>query len=97
MPRHAYVYMLSNRTRGVLYVGITSDLVKRVWEHKEHLVRGFTQRYGIIRLVYFEATEDIASAIEREKHLKRWRRAWKIQLVEGFNPEWRDLYWELVA
>jgi putative endonuclease len=87
-----YVYILASRVGGTLYVGVTSDLVRRVYEHKEKLVKGFTRRYGVSRLVYFEQFGEIGAAIEREKQLKKWRRVWKIQLVEAKNPNWDDLY-----
>jgi putative endonuclease len=78
-----------------LYIGVTSDLVKRVYEHKNNLVGGFTKKYNVHKLVYYETTEDINSAITREKQLKRWKRSWKIELIEKKNPEWRDLYFAL--
>ncbi len=86
------VYILASKPRGTLYVGVTSDLIKRVREHRQGLVAGFTKRYGIHRLVYFEQTDSITSAIEREKQLKRFRRAWKLELIERSNPDWRDLW-----
>jgi putative endonuclease len=82
--------------RGVLYVGVTSNLIKRVWEHKNDFVRGFTKKYRIKRLVYYEQLGDPINAITREKSVKRWRREWKIALIESFNPEWRDLYEEII-
>jgi putative endonuclease len=87
-----FVYILSNRRDGTLYVGVTNDLVRRVYEHRDGLVRGFTRRYGVKRLVYFEIYDDPRSAIQREKNLKHWSRAWKIALIEKQNAEWRDLY-----
>ncbi len=84
-----FVYLVTNRPRGVLYVGITSDLVKRVWQHRTHqLKRSFTDRYNLERLVWVEQYRDVNVAIRREKLIKRWRREWKIQLVEKSNPEW---------
>ena len=80
----------------MLYIGVTSDLIKRVYEHKNDMVDGFTHKYHIHSLVYFEITEDINSAISREKQLKKWNRAWKIALIEKNNPEWRDLYYDLL-
>ncbi len=87
-----YVYILSSAKNGTLYIGITNDLKRRVWEHKHDLIKGFTQEYEIHNLVYYEQTEDIESAILREKQLKKWNRIWKIQLVNTKNPNWEDLY-----
>ena len=86
------VYILANKRNGTLYVGVTSDLMRRIWEHKNGLIEGFTRRYGVHILVYAERHETMLAAIQREKQLKRWRRAWKIELIERSNPEWRDLY-----
>jgi len=91
-----YVYILASRKNGTLYIGVTSDLIKRIYEHKNDLVDGFTKQYRVHNLVYFETTESIESAIAREKKLKKWNREWKIRLIEKNNPEWRDLYAELV-
>lgn len=91
-----YVYILASKKNGVLYIGVTGDLIKRVWEHKNNLVQGFTKRYFVHRLVYFEATTDIESAILRETQLKKWNRAWKIELLEKENPNWEDLYGTIV-
>jgi putative endonuclease len=91
MSRRYFVYILSNTRRGVLYVGVTNDLSRRVFEHKSKLVPGFTRKYGVVVLVYFEEYASIVEARAREAILKRWRRAWKIALVETLNPEWRDL------
>jgi putative endonuclease len=90
-----YVYILASRRDGAIYVGITSDLVKRVYEHRGKFVPGFTSRYNITRLVWFEVHDDPIAAITREKELKKWRRAWKIELIEKDNPEWRDMYEEI--
>jgi putative endonuclease len=90
------VYILTSRRNGTLYVGVTGNLVKRVHEHKHDLADGFTKKYGVHRLVYFELADDMPSAIAREKQLKKWNRAWKIALIERVNPEWRDLYDEIV-
>ena len=87
-----YVYVMSNRPNGTLYVGVTADVLRRVYEHRVGAVAGFTQRYGLTRLVYFERHEDIVSAIQREKAIKGWGRAWKIRLIQRLNPEWEDLY-----
>jgi putative endonuclease len=86
-----YVYILATRKGGPIYVGVTNDLHRRVFEHKTHAIKGFTARYNIDRLVYFEVFESIEAAIAREKKLKRWRREWKVALIERENPEWRDL------
>jgi len=91
-----YVYILASNKNGTLYVGVTSNLVKRIYEHKNEFVEGFTKQYSVHNLVYFEITESIESAIAREKQLKKWNRAWKIRLIEKTNPEWRDLYMELI-
>ena len=91
------VYILSNHRRGTLYIGVTSSLVKRVWEHKQGLVDGFTKKYQIHTLVYFEMADDMPTAIAREKQLKKWRRMWKIELIEKQNNEWRDLYADLIG
>jgi len=94
--RQPCVYLLASRRNGTLYVGVTSDVVRRVWEHKQHLVEGFTKRYGVYRLVWYEPHESMESAIRREKAIKEWKRRWKVELIEKHNPEWRDLYSELV-
>jgi len=91
-----YVYILASKKDGTLYIGVTSDLVKRIYEHKNDLVEGFTKKYTIHDLVYLEATESVESAIVREKQLKKWNRAWKIRLIEKTNPGWRDLYPDLI-
>lgn len=88
----AWVYILASKRNGTLYVGVTSNLVKRVWEHKSDAVPGFTSKYGVKQLVYFEGHESIEEAILREKRIKEWKRAWKLELVERRNPDWRDLY-----
>jgi len=92
-----FVYMLASRRNGTLYTGTTSDIVRRVYEHKQGVVAGFTKRYGVKTLVYFEAYDDPERAIQREKTLKRWRRSWKIALIEQQNPEWQDLYDEIAG
>ena len=92
MNRQPAVYILASRRNGTLYVGVTSDLVKRIWEHKNNITEGFTKRYGIHQLVWYEMHETMESAIRREKRVKGWKRAWKLELIESFNPEWRDLY-----
>ena len=87
-----YVYILASRRNGTLYTGVTSDLVKSAHEHRSGLVDGFTKTYGVHTLVYYETVDDIESALVREKQIKRWKRAWKVELIEGANPDWRDLY-----
>ena len=88
-----YVYMMTNQYRNVLYTGVTNDLVRRVYEHRNHLIKdSFTARYHVTKLVYFEATEDVRSALEREKQIKSWKRARKDALVESQNPTWEDQY-----
>ena len=88
--------MLANQKRGTLYVGVTSDLVKRVYEHKNGFVDGFTKKYGVSQLVYYELAKDSVTAITREKHIKKWNRVWKLKLIEEHNPEWADLYESLL-
>ena len=90
-----YVYIMASKKHGVLYVGMTSDIKRRVYEHKNGLTEGFTEKYLVHRLVYFETTPDVNAAIAREKQLKRWKRQWKIELIEKENPEWQDLYDDL--
>jgi len=98
MREHRYfVYMLASRPQGTLYVGVTNDLARRVTEHKEGLVEGFTKRYGVDKLVWFEEFGEIQEAIAKEKRLKRWRRDWKRSLIEADNPHWVDLYPALVG
>ncbi|SEJ86427.1 putative endonuclease [Deinococcus reticulitermitis] len=92
MVRSYWVYILTNRRNGTLYIGVTNNLARRVWEHRQKVVPGFTQKYNLTRLVYFEETTDVRSAIAREKQLKGWLRAKKVALIEGMNPQWRDLY-----
>jgi putative endonuclease len=91
MSRRYFVYILANTRRGVLYVGVSNDLTRRVFDHKSKLVPGFTRKYGVVLLVYFEEYASIVEARAREASLKRWRRAWKITLIGTLNPEWRDL------
>jgi len=90
------VYLLASQRNGTLYIGVTSDLIKRVWEHKQDSVEGFTKKYGVHDLVWYEQHEDMPTAIAREKTLKEWKRAWKLELIEKMNPEWKDLYEDLV-
>ena len=95
-PRQYYVYILASKRNGTLYTGVTSDLIKRVYEHKNNLVEGFTQKYNVHNLVYYEVTESIESAIRKEKQLKTWKREWKIRLIKKGNPEWKDLYQDIL-
>ena len=95
MPR-GWVYILASRPRGTLYLGVTNNLVRRTWEHREHLLPGFTSKYGCTRLVWFEAHEDMRVAIQREKTMKHWSRRWKIDLIIASNPDWHDL-WDEIA
>jgi putative endonuclease len=94
--RHYYVYILASRPGGALYVGVTNDLVRRVYEHKNHLVPGHTKRYGIDQLVHFEQYDDVQLALQREKNMKHWPRVYKTRLIAESNPSWRDLYDEIV-
>ncbi|KAF0191125.1 MAG: putative endonuclease [Gammaproteobacteria bacterium] len=96
MERQPCVYLLASKPNGTLYAGVTSHLVKRVWEHKNHAVEGFTRRYRVSTLVWYEVHETMDAAIRREKAIKNWRRAWKIDVIEKMNPQWRDLYYELL-
>ncbi len=88
--------MLANQRNGTLYVGVTSDLPKRIWEHKTKAVDGFTRKYGVDKLVWYELHETMVSAIQREKAIKFWERHWKLKTIEAMNPDWRDLYEELI-
>jgi putative endonuclease len=96
MAKQPCVYLMASRRNGTLYVGVTSDLMKRVWEHKNNIVEGFTKRYGIHVLVWYELHPTMESAIQREKALKEWKRAWKLVLIEKVNPQWQDLYSNLL-
>lgn len=91
-----YVYLLASKRNGTLYIGVTADLIKRVWQHKNNVVEGFTKRYGVHLLVWFEEHERMASALSREKAMKEWKRQWKLKLIETTNPEWIDLYGNLL-
>jgi len=94
--KEAWVYIMTNRPNGTLYTGVTSDLAKRVWEHREEISDGFTKRYGPKRLVFAERYEDIRTAIQREWNMKHWPRSWKVRLILAANPNWNDLYDRLV-
>lgn len=97
MERGGYVYILASKRNGTLYIGVTNDIARRVYEHRSGLLPGFTRTYGVHRLVWYERYEDIRDAIAREKAMKKWRRAWKLRAIEALNPEWRDLAEELNA
>jgi putative endonuclease len=88
---------MASQRNGTLYVGVTSDLVKRIWEHRQDAVKGFTQRYQVHDLVWYEQHETAESAISREKRIKKWKRSWKIELIQAMNPDWRDLYEDVVG
>lgn len=90
--KHGFVYIMSNKQDGVLYIGVTSDIVKRVYEHKNGFADGFTKQYNLKNLVYYEVYDDIEEAIKREKQLKNWHRDWKVELINKQNPTWEDLY-----
>ena len=96
MDKQPAVYILASKRNGTLYTGVTSKLVKRVWEHKNNMVEGFTKRYSVHKLVWYELHENMESAILREKRIKEWKRAWKLQLIESDNPDWQDLYHNIV-
>ena len=93
MTKQPAIYILASKRNGTLYIGVTSNLQKRAWEHKNDLVEGFTKQYKVHRLVYYELHADMVSAITREKQMKKWNRAWKLELIEEQNPDWKDL-WE---
>jgi len=95
MTQNSYVYILASRRNGTLYIGVTSDLVKRVWEHKNKFIDGFTKEHGVDKLVYYCIFLDIKEAIKREKEIKKWNRSWKLRIIEEINPEWKDLYDDL--
>ena len=94
--KQGYVYILASKRNGTLYVGVTSDLTKRISEHKHNLIEGFTRKYNVHELVFYEVHDDIEAAILREKQIKKWNRRWKLRLIEEMNPEWRDMYQEIV-
>ena len=96
MEKGGFVYIMASRRNGTLYLGVTSDLPKRTWEHREGIVEGFTKRYGCKMLVWYEQHDDIEEAILRERRMKEWKRAWKLRVVEEMNPDWDDLF-ELVC
>ncbi|MCF7888017.1 MAG: GIY-YIG nuclease family protein [Candidatus Omnitrophica bacterium] len=96
MEKNYCVYVLASRKNGTLYIGVTSNLIKRVWEHKNKIREGFTAKYNVNKLVYYEQYSDPENAIKREKRLKRYKREWKIKLIEKSNPEWQDMYNQLI-
>ena len=96
MEKQPAVYILASRYNGTLYIGVTSNLIQRIWQHKNDLVEGFTKKYAVHSLVYYELHEQMLAAIEREKQLKKWNRQWKISLIEKGNPTWKDLWTDLV-
>jgi putative endonuclease len=96
MGRDYFVYIVASRKRGTVYTGVTNDLVRRTYEHREGLVDGFTKRHGCKHLVWYEIHGEIEAAILREKQIKAWRRVWKDELIEAMNPDWRDLWWDII-
>ena len=96
MERQPCVYLLASKQNGTLYTGVTSSLLKRVWEHKNNVVEGFSKKYGVHILVWYELHDTMETAIQREKHIKNWKRAWKIKMIEKKNPLWRDLYQDIL-
>ena len=95
VAKQYYVYILASKIGGTLYIGVTNDLIRRVHEHREKLVEGFTKQYNVTKLVFFEVHSDVKAAITREKQMKKWNRAWKVRLIEESNPNWDDLYSEI--
>lgn len=96
VERHYYVYILASQRNGTLYIGFTNNLIRRIQEHREKEIQGFTRQYGVDKLVYYECYGRIPPALYREKQLKHWNRAWKMKLIEGENPQWKDLFDELI-
>ena len=96
MPKQPAVYILASKRNGTLYIGVTSDLIKRAWEHKNDQVDGFSKKYAVHHLVYYELHENMVSAITREKQIKKWNRAWKLELIEKENSDWKDLWEEII-
>jgi putative endonuclease len=96
MHRQPAVYILASKRNGTLYVGVTSNLQKRAWEHRNDFIGGFTQKYGVHHLVYYELHGDMVSAITREKQMKKWKRAWKLELIGSQNPDWKDLWEQII-
>ena len=96
MQKQPAVYILANKRNGTLYIGVTSNLKRRIWDHKNKMIEGFTKRYNVTQLVWYELHNTMESAIIREKRLKDWKRKWKLELIEKSNPDWRDLFQEIV-
>jgi len=96
MTKAFYTYILASKCRGTLYIGVTSNLVQRIWQHKNHFAKGFTAKYEVTKLVYYEEHSSATAAIQREKRLKEWQRQWKIELINKFNPAWEDLYEKII-
>jgi putative endonuclease len=96
MERHYYVYILASSLYGTLYVGVTNDLVRRAWEHRNDVIEGFTQQYGVHRLVWYEIHDSPYDALTREKQIKKWNRDWKVNLIQRSNPDWVDLYQSII-
>ena len=96
MERQPAVYILASKQNGTVYIGVTKDLVERVWQHRNEMTEGFSKKYAVHKLVYYELYRDMVAAIVREKQLKKWNRAWKLELIEQKNPEWKDLWDEIV-
>ena len=96
MEKQPCVYLLASKRNGAIYTGVTSNLLKRIWEHKSNVVKGFTSKYGVHTLVWYEIHETMESAIQREKTIKNWKRVWKMKIIEEMNPGWRDLYSDLL-
>lgn len=94
--RTYFVYIMASKKNGTLYIGVTGDLARRVWQHKNNVHEGFTQKYAVHHLVWYEVHREVAEAIQREKQMKKWRRQWKINLIEQENPDWKDLYDDLL-
>ena len=92
----SYIYILTNSRNGTLYIGVTSNLIRRIWQHKNDVIKGFSSKYQLHMLVYYEEHSNIVEAIKREKCLKHWRRLWKLKLIDEFNPEWKDLYNDII-
>ncbi len=97
MRKQFYVYIMASQRNGTLYTGVTSNQIQRIWQHKQEMTEGFTAKYHVKKLVYFEVHDTAASAITREKQIKKWRRAWKLELIEESNPDWDDLYDSVIS
>ena len=97
MQKQFYVYILTNKTNGTLYIGVSNDIVRRIYEHKQKLVDGFTKKYELDKLVYYESFNTAPDAIQREKQMKKWNRAWKLKRISALNPEWKDLYAQITG